>query len=217
MERTIASLRRDREGEWVAELDCGHCQHVRHRPPFQVRPWVLDEPQRAERVGTVLPCPLCARAEMPERVRFVRASAPWDERSLPAGLLRAHRLASGTWGRLVVEEGRVAFRAATTPPTECVLRAGSTQAIPPGLTHEIEPIGHVRLFVEFFDVATQDACEGTGSSRGEGAEADPGETWGSEEDAGGDPACWAHLLCPECGGLSRDGHAPGCSLADQEP
>jgi hypothetical protein len=32
------------------------------------------------------------------------------------------------------------------------------------------------------------------------------------EDAGGDPACWAHLLCPECGAMLVDGvvHAADC-------
>jgi hypothetical protein len=28
------------EGHWVAELECGHRQHMRHRPPFERREWV---------------------------------------------------------------------------------------------------------------------------------------------------------------------------------
>jgi hypothetical protein len=27
---------------------------------------------------------------------------------------------------------------------------------------------------------------------------------------GGDSACWAHLVCPECGAISSDGHHQGC-------
>jgi hypothetical protein len=27
---------------------------------------------------------------------------------------------------------------------------------------------------------------------------------------GGDPVCWAHLLCPECGAITTEGHRPGC-------
>ena len=26
--------------DWVAELECGHTQHVRHDPPWTNRPWV---------------------------------------------------------------------------------------------------------------------------------------------------------------------------------
>jgi hypothetical protein len=29
-------------------------------------------------------------------------------------------------------------------------------------------------------------------------------------DHGGDSACWAHLLCPECGAISSEGHHRGC-------
>jgi len=29
---------------------------------------------------------------------------------------------------------------------------------------------------------------------------------------GGEPACYAHLVCPECGSVTTEGHQPGCSL-----
>ncbi len=37
----------------------------------------------------------------------------------------------------------------------------------------------------------------------------------AEESAGGDPACWAHLVCQECGAVvsgasGAGGHRPGC-------
>jgi uncharacterized protein YeaO (DUF488 family) len=33
---------------------------------------------------------------------------------------------------------------------------------------------------------------------------------GEEEEQGGDQACWAHLVCPDCGAVVSEGHAPGC-------
>ena len=62
MERVIVGLHQDDDGVWVAELDCGHQQHVRHEPPFELRPWVLFEETRAERIGTTRDCPLCDRS-----------------------------------------------------------------------------------------------------------------------------------------------------------
>jgi hypothetical protein len=34
VERLIVGFRRDEHEEWLAELSCGHTQHVRHRPPL---------------------------------------------------------------------------------------------------------------------------------------------------------------------------------------
>ncbi len=33
-----------------------------------------------------------------------------------------------------------------------------------------------------------------------------------EEVTGGDPACWAGLVCQECGAVISEGHRAGCSL-----
>ena len=136
----------------MAELACGHDQHVRHRPPFQLRAWVLHPGERAGRLGTPLDCPLCERAELPEGLRWVRTSAVWDERTIPAGLRRSHRVAADTWGRIVVQSGRLRFVAATMPRIDVVLESGSIQAVPPGIFHEVEPLGTVRCSVEFFAV-----------------------------------------------------------------
>lgn len=34
---------------------------------------------------------------------------------------------------------------------------------------------------------------------------------------GGDPVCWAYLVCPECGAIVSDEHRAGCALAPDEP
>jgi len=60
MERRIVGYRRDEVGDWIADLECGHSQHVRHDPPWQVREWVLSDSGRERRLGTLIHCRLCA-------------------------------------------------------------------------------------------------------------------------------------------------------------
>ncbi len=59
MERAIVGFHRDEAGDWVAELDCGHGRHVRHRPPWELRPWVLTCEGRESHLGFRLTCPKC--------------------------------------------------------------------------------------------------------------------------------------------------------------
>ena len=42
MDRRIAGFHQDEESFWVAELECGHQQHVRHNPPMTLRPWLRN-------------------------------------------------------------------------------------------------------------------------------------------------------------------------------
>ncbi len=154
MERSIDAFVVDEAGDWVAQLDCLHRQHVRHDPPFRTAPWVLDDAARALRVGTSLRCTLCDRAELPDGLGVVRTTDTWDEQTMPAGLRHAHRVAARTWGRIQIEDGRLRFRAQTDPSIEVVLVAGDSQAIPPTVGHDVEPLGTVRFFVEFLRADT---------------------------------------------------------------
>ncbi|RMH32771.1 MAG: DUF3565 domain-containing protein [Nitrospirae bacterium] len=59
MNQPIIGFHQDEHGDWIADLACGHIQHVRHHPPWIVRPWVTTPEGRHERLGTLLPCRLC--------------------------------------------------------------------------------------------------------------------------------------------------------------
>ena len=61
MLRAITGFHKDEEGHWVAELECGHQQHVRHRPPFIERPWTATEEGRRSKLGERLNCLECDR------------------------------------------------------------------------------------------------------------------------------------------------------------
>lgn len=56
MQQAIVGFHIDEENHWVADLACGHTQHVRHDPPWQNRPWVLTEQGRSEKLGVMLEC-----------------------------------------------------------------------------------------------------------------------------------------------------------------
>ena len=59
MRRAVIGFEMDDEGHWVARLECGHGQHVRHDPPWTVREWVTTAEGRAEHVGMELECKRC--------------------------------------------------------------------------------------------------------------------------------------------------------------
>ena len=59
MKRKIVDFHQDEEGHWVADLECGHGQHVRHNPPWLTRPWVITAEGRQSRLGVILDCKKC--------------------------------------------------------------------------------------------------------------------------------------------------------------
>lgn len=59
MKQKIAGFHQDQEMHWVADLACGHTQHVRHDPPWQSCPWVATEEGRAGKIESVIQCKKC--------------------------------------------------------------------------------------------------------------------------------------------------------------
>ncbi|TWX65095.1 DUF3565 domain-containing protein [Colwellia sp. C1TZA3] len=59
MLQAIIDYHLDDENHWVARLQCGHFQHVRHQPPFINRPWVLNKASRHAMLGQQLNCIKC--------------------------------------------------------------------------------------------------------------------------------------------------------------
>lgn len=59
MKQTIIAYHKDEENHWVAQLSCGHNQHVRHNPPWTSRPWVETQGGRDAMLGYALNCVIC--------------------------------------------------------------------------------------------------------------------------------------------------------------
>ena len=65
MKQPITGYHKDEECHWVAQLACGHNQHVRHDPPWVNRPWVVSEDGRESMIGFELDCKKCDEGALP--------------------------------------------------------------------------------------------------------------------------------------------------------
>lgn len=121
---------------------------------------------------------------------------------MPESLLRSHRLPEGKWGVIEVDSGELCFIAQGEVVINVMVTAGSSHGIPPGLDHAVTVSGPVRFSVAFF------AVESGGSPLPKDEvdaqqERPITDVWLEE---GGDPACWANLVCPDCGSMIEDEH-----------
>jgi hypothetical protein len=89
MDRAIVGFHQDEAGDWVAELRCGHGQHVRHHPPFWSRPWVTTAEGRAGKLGVELPCVLCDRFELPAGYAPYKGTRDFDQDSVRTAQVEA--------------------------------------------------------------------------------------------------------------------------------
>lgn len=93
--------------------------------------------------------------DLPDGAEFVRITPDYDEHSVPAGLLAAHRVADGVWGRLMVRDGSIVIVFEDDPEWRYSIAAGSSQVLPPGARHHVEIVGPVQFAVEFHRVPTE--------------------------------------------------------------
>jgi Protein of unknown function (DUF3565) len=63
MQRKIVGFHTDDVGDWVAALECGHGRHMRHKPPWEDRPWVLTPEGRQRQLGIEVDCMACDAEE----------------------------------------------------------------------------------------------------------------------------------------------------------
>lgn len=85
------------------------------------------------------------RARQPYRVTRV-----FDEDSLPDALRKRHSTKAGAWGLIRVLDGRLRF-VTIEPPAENILDPGHPGLIAPEQIHFVEPLGPIRMQVEFYD------------------------------------------------------------------
>ena len=145
MKRAITGFARDEEGDWVAELDCCHGQHVRHRPPFVNRPWAASEAGREAMIGRELNCRRCDRMEWPEGLEPYRRTPEFDERTIPTAFRSEHATKSGVWARIHVTSGSLDYHVSTPIGQSFRVDSSSPAVIVPEVPHRVEPEGPLRF------------------------------------------------------------------------
>ncbi len=89
---------------------------------------------------------------LPKAARPYGRTDEFTEKSVPAGLRKAHTTKDGTWALIHVLEGELAYRIVDTrrPKSETILTSDTPPGVvEPTILHEVEPLGTVRFYVEF--------------------------------------------------------------------
>lgn len=91
--------------------------------------------------------------KLPLDVRPYRRTDIFTSASIPAGLRRSHATKAGVWGLIHVLQGQLIYR--ITDPRQDLQETVLSPDQPPGVIapqalHEVEPVGDVRFYVEFY-------------------------------------------------------------------
>lgn len=79
-----------------------------------------------------------------------RSTPIFDAQTLPGALRREHRTKLGVWGVVRVLEGRLRL-VYVEPPGDVVVEPGRPGLLLPDQPHFVEPIGDMRMQVDFYD------------------------------------------------------------------
>ena len=150
MQQTISGFEQDEEKHWVAELSCGHKQHVRHDPPWQNRPWVITFAGRNEKLGTRLECKKCDMPRLPpkELLTLLNSSTKISGKGLPAELLAEEQLPNNIWYEISVLSGQIQLIFTATEISRqqgFLLDYGFSGIVPPQRPFKLKPNGLVEL------------------------------------------------------------------------
>ena len=88
--------------------------------------------------------------DLPTGVSGYKKTQEFTHETVPPGLLRAHQTKAGTWGKIVVLDGKLHYRILEPELQELVPSEEVYGVVEPTVLHEVEPLGDVRFYVEFY-------------------------------------------------------------------
>ena len=87
---------------------------------------------------------------LPPEVSQYKSTPEFTQDTVPDGLLNAHQTKAGTWGLIVVLSGRLEYRILEPDMETIELSEALRGVVEPTILHEVEPLGEVRFYVEFY-------------------------------------------------------------------
>ena len=87
---------------------------------------------------------------LPPDAQPYRRTPEFTEETMPSGLKSSHSTKSGVWGRIVVLEGSLVYRILQSPVQELRLDSDHPGVVEPEVKHEVQPLGKVRFYVQFY-------------------------------------------------------------------
>ena len=87
---------------------------------------------------------------LPQNLNAYKQTPAFDQETIPPGLLKAHQTKAGTWGLIVILEGRLLYRILEPEAEEVQLSSARSGVVEPTVLHEVQALGNVRFHVEFY-------------------------------------------------------------------
>ena len=95
---------------------------------------------------------------LPSNALAYRKTAIFTQDTVPKALLKHHTTQNGSWAKIWVRSGKLRYRILTNPPEEHTLTPEVAGIVEPQVPHQVEPLGSVEFYVEFYRVTQQWVC-----------------------------------------------------------
>ena len=87
---------------------------------------------------------------LPPNVVAYRKTPVFTQDTVPKALLNRHFTQEGSWAKIWVTFGQLAYRILTDTPEEHTLTPDLAGIVEPQVPHQVEPLGSVEFYVEFY-------------------------------------------------------------------
>ncbi len=88
--------------------------------------------------------------KLPTGVSAYKRTPVFTADTIPEGLRKAHQTKAGTWGKIVIEQGKLRYRILEPEVEEITLCSDTSGVVEPQIAHEVAPLGDVSFYVEFY-------------------------------------------------------------------